>query len=192
VPFAERAHLGLAEVRMHLDLVDGGYDRGLVQQRGEVLDHEVADTDRADLTVGEQRLQRPVCLQGLAELAGQRLVQDQQVDLVDAEFAGALVEAVQGFVVAVVADPDLRLEEDLGPVEAGFGDGLADMAFVAVGGGDVDVPVAGRQRRLDGGAGLVGRGLEDAEAQRGHLDAVVQPQQWGGTHDVVPFTRLRG
>jgi hypothetical protein len=36
-------------------------------------------------------------------------VQDQQVDLVDSELAGAFVEAVQGLVVAVVADPDLGL-----------------------------------------------------------------------------------
>jgi hypothetical protein len=49
----------------------------------------------------------PVGLQGRLKVRGQRLVQDQQVDLVDSELAGALVEAVQGLVVAVVADPDL-------------------------------------------------------------------------------------
>ena len=66
------------------------------EQGGEVVDHEVADPDRADLPVGEQRLQRPVRLQGRLELRRQRLVQDQQVDLVDAELAGALLEPVQG------------------------------------------------------------------------------------------------
>jgi hypothetical protein len=39
-------------------------------------------------------------------------VQDQQVDLVDAELAGALVEGVQRLVISVVADPDLGLQED--------------------------------------------------------------------------------
>jgi hypothetical protein len=34
-------------------------------------------------------------------------VQDQEVDLVDAELAGALLEAVQRLVVSVVADPDV-------------------------------------------------------------------------------------
>jgi hypothetical protein len=34
-------------------------------------------------------------------------VQDQQIDLVDAELACALVEGVQRLVVAVVGDPDL-------------------------------------------------------------------------------------
>jgi hypothetical protein len=43
------------------------------------------------------------------------LVQDQQVDLVDPELAGAFFKAVQGLVVAVVADPDLGLQEDLRP-----------------------------------------------------------------------------
>ena len=46
-------------------------------------------------------------------------MQDQQVDLVDAELAGALVERVQGLVVAVVADPDLGLDEHLVAVEPG-------------------------------------------------------------------------
>jgi len=67
-----------------------------------------------DLAVAEQRLQRQVRRQRLVELRRQRLVQDQQVDLVDAELARALVEAVQGLVVAVVADPDLGLQEDVG------------------------------------------------------------------------------
>jgi hypothetical protein len=56
-----------------------------------VLDHEVADTDRADLAVSEQRLQGLVGIQGPVERRRQRLVQDQQVDLVDTELAGALL-----------------------------------------------------------------------------------------------------
>jgi len=59
-------------------------------------------------------------------------VQDQQVDLVDAQLAGALVMRVQRLVVAVVADPDLRLDEDLRPVEAGPSQRLTDLPLVAV------------------------------------------------------------
>ena len=110
-----------------------------------MVDHEVADPDRADLAVGEQGLQGPVRLQGRLELRRQRLVQDQQVDLVDAELAGALLEAVQGLVVAVVADPDLGLHEHLGAVQVRRGDRFADLPLVAVRGGGVDVPVAGLQ-----------------------------------------------
>ena len=76
---------------------------------------------------------------------GQRLVEDEQVDVVDAELAGALVEGVEGLVVAVVADPHLGLDEHVVAVDAAAADGVADAAFVAVGGGGVDVAVADAQ-----------------------------------------------
>ena len=117
---------------MHLDLVDGGHDVGALQQRVEVVGHEVADADRAHLAVGEQRLQRPVGVERPVEGRRERLVQEQQVDLVDAELGGALVERVQRGVVAVVADPDLRLDEDLVAVDAGAADPFADLALVDV------------------------------------------------------------
>src|SRR3954466_5916309 len=100
-------------------------------------------------------------------------MEDEQVDLLDAELARTLLEAVQRLVVAVVGDPDLRLDEDVGAVEARGADRLADLALVAVGGGGVDVAVAGGQRGLDGG-GLLRRALKDAEAERGNGDAVVE------------------
>jgi hypothetical protein len=94
-------------------------------------------------------------------------VEDQQLDLVDAELAGALLEGVEGLVVAVVVDPDLGLDEDLGPVDPGCGDRFADLALVGRGGGGVDEPVAGVEGGADGIAGLVRWGLEDAEAEGG-------------------------
>jgi len=114
---AEGLDVRLGEVRMLLDLVDRGDDRGPVEQSGEVVDHEVADADGADLAVGQQRLQAAIGLKRSLEGRGQRLVQDEQVDLLDAELARALLEAVQRLVVAVVGDPDLRLDEDVGAVE---------------------------------------------------------------------------
>jgi hypothetical protein len=59
-------------------------------------------------------------------------MQDQQVDLADADLLGALLETVQRLVVPVIADPDLGLDEHLGPVDAGPGDRLADLTLVAV------------------------------------------------------------
>ena len=88
----EVLHVSLLEVGVALDLVDRRHHGGAVEERGEVLDHEVADADRADLAVGEQRLQGTVGLQGPVERRRQRLVQDQQVDLLDAELTGALLE----------------------------------------------------------------------------------------------------
>jgi hypothetical protein len=61
-----------------------GTTRRPFEQRREVIDHEVADPDRAVLAVGEQRLQGAVGLHGPVERRRQRLVQDQQVELLDA------------------------------------------------------------------------------------------------------------
>ena len=70
-------------------------------------------TPIAYLAVSQQLLQGTVGLQGPLERRRERLVQDQQVDLVDAELPGAFLEAVQRLVVSVVADPDLGLQKDL-------------------------------------------------------------------------------
>ena len=110
----ERLHPGLLEVGVQLDLVDSGSDLGLVEQLRQVFDHEVADADGPDLAVLQQRLQPSVGLKRLVEAGRQRLVQGQQVDLVDTQLAGALVEGVQRLVIAVVADPDLGLQKDRG------------------------------------------------------------------------------
>ena len=101
----------LLEVRMDLDLVDGGHDGGFIQQAPEVLGHEVAHANRAHLAVSEQLLECSVGLERQIEAARQRLMQEQQVEAVDAKLADALVKRVQRGLVAVVADPDLRLEE---------------------------------------------------------------------------------
>jgi hypothetical protein len=45
-------------------------------------------------------------------------VQDEQIELIDSQLARALVERVQGLFVAVVADPDLGLDEDFRAVDA--------------------------------------------------------------------------
>ncbi len=161
---------------MDLDLVHGRHHGSTVEQGGEVVDHEVADPDRSHLPVGEQRLQGAVGLQGRLELRGQRLVQDEQVDLVDAELAGALLEPVQGLVVAVVADPDLGLQEHLGPVQVRLRDCFPDLPLVAIRGGGVDVAVAGLQGRRDRIPGLIGRSLEHAKTEGGQGDVVVQRQ----------------
>ena len=56
---------------------------------------------------------------------------------------------------------------------------VADLALVAVGGGGVDVPVADGEGRLDRADRLVGRRLEDAEAEHRQLDVVVQREGGG-------------
>jgi hypothetical protein len=104
-------------------------------------------------------------------------MEDQQVDLLDAQLSGALVERMQRLVISVVADPDLCFHEHVGAVKAGAVDRLADLALVAVGGGGVDVPIPGVECSAHGVTGLVGGCLEDTEAEGRQLDAVVQGQE---------------
>jgi len=40
-------------------------------------------------------------------------VQEQQIELIHSQLAGALVERMQGRVVAVIADPHLRFDENV-------------------------------------------------------------------------------
>ncbi|GAB3285069.1 hypothetical protein GCM10027456_80320 [Kineosporia babensis] len=96
--------------------------------------------DGPDLALGQQPLQRLVCLDRALEPVGGGLVQDQQVDLLDPELAGGLVESVQSSLEAVVADPDLGLDEDFRAIDAGSPQTFADLTLVAVGSGGVDVP----------------------------------------------------
>ena len=158
-------HLTLLKIGMHLDLIHRRHHRGLLQQPGQVLDHEVADPDRADLPVAEQALQPPIGLQRRPELRRQRLMQDQQIDLVDTELAGTLLEPVQSLVVAVVTDPDLGLHEHLGAVQTSGRDPLTDLPLIAVRGRGIDVAVAGLQRNRDRIAGLLRRGLKHPKTQ---------------------------
>jgi hypothetical protein len=154
---------------------------------------EVAHAYGAHLAVGEQFLECPVGVEREIEAARQRLMQQQQVEFVDAELARALVERVQRGVVAVVADPDLRLEEHLVAGDARAADAFADLSLVGVGGGRVDMTVAEVEGFLDRGGRDVGRGLEDAEPDGGHRDAVVQLQGGGCCRGHRPvFLSCRG
>jgi hypothetical protein len=89
------------------------------RRRGLVV---VADPDCPDLAVGDQLLQGPVGVDRQVERRRQRPVQDEQVDGVDAQLRRAPLEPVQGLVVPVITDPDLRLTKDL----VRGGPGLAD------------------------------------------------------------------
>jgi hypothetical protein len=54
-------------------------------------------------------------------------MEDEQIDAVDAELDRALVKRVQSFVVAIVGDPDLGLDEDLRRIEPRTTNALADL-----------------------------------------------------------------
>src|SRR3954449_4930504 len=96
-----------------------------------------------------------------------------------------------GTVLSGVGDPELGGDEQLVARDAAGGDGTADGCLVLVGGGGVDVPVAGSEGVGDGLLGLLGRHLVDAEAEDGHLNAVVK-REGGDLGGHVAFLFRRG
>ena len=177
VELAERL---LGEERVQLDLVDRRNDARAADQVLEMAFAEVRDADRASATVGQHLLDRCVRGDRAVEVARDGMVEQEEVDVVEAESAQAAVEPCERLFVAVVADPQLRGHEDVVAVDAGAADAFADLALIAVGGGGVEQPVAARDRCLNGADGLSGRALEDAEAESGQFDAVVQRDTRGG------------
>src|SRR2546427_4236712 len=139
-----------------------------------MLWHEVAYSDRPDTAVGEKRLERAVGVDREIKLAGQRLMKDEQVELLDVELARALVASVEGLVVTVIADPHLRLDEDVRAVDARAANRRTDLALIEVSSGGIDEAVTGRQGALDGGLRLFIGDLEDTKAEAWHYDAIVQ------------------
>ena len=109
-----------------------------------------------------------------AVLAGHRPVDQVEVDVVEAEPAEARLEGRQRRLVALLGVPQLGGDEEVLAGESRGGDRRADALLVAVGGGGVDMAVAGVERLLDHLLGVLGRHLEDAEAELGDLDAVVE------------------
>ena len=88
-----------------------------------------------------------------------------------------LPERLEGRVAALLGVPELGRDEDLLARDPRGGDRGAHAALVAVGGGGVDVAVAGGKRFLDDPLGVLGRDLEDAEPELRDLDAVVERQR---------------
>jgi hypothetical protein len=114
------------------------------------------------------------------------LVDQVQIQVVEAEPGQRLGEGSLGAVLAAVLDPQLGGDEQLVPRDAAGGDGPADGLLVVVGLGGVEVAVADGEGVADRLGGLVGRDLEDPEPQDRQLDAVVE----GDEAHPTPSVRL--
>jgi hypothetical protein len=144
-----------------LDLVDGGCDLVVFDQVDEPVAIEVCDTDRADQTFALQVLHRAP----RAVVVAERLVDQIQVDVVEAEPLQRSLEAAPCLHLAGVLCPELGRDEQLLARNATRGDRPADGLLVAIRGGGVERAVAGPERLRDDLFGLLGRNLEDAEAE---------------------------
>ena len=154
-----------------------------------MIGHEVADANRAHLAVSEQFLEGSVCVEREIETARQRLVQEEQVETINAKLARALVEGVQRGVGTVVANPNLRFEEYVSAGDARPADVRVafqpDQVLVEVTDEGVEPAVADNQQMLSGrfagrsdphirGSGIAGM-RERVAAAGGELDAGPRP-----------------
>src|SRR5439155_11272965 len=109
----------------------------------EVVDLEVRDTDRPGATVPLELLERLPRRHEVAVVERrERPVDEEQIDVVEAERGQRAVERGARVVGAVEAVVELARDEDLASVEAEGANRLADAALVAVHLRGVDIPVA--------------------------------------------------
>jgi hypothetical protein len=177
----ERAELVLYEVRVDLDLVHRRGDLRGGEDVAQVVRLEVGDADGLRPAAGVDLLHDGPPLDVVAH-RGQRPVDEEQVEVVEAHVRQALVERAQDVIALLPVVVQLAGHEDLAAVQAGLTHRLPDLLLVAVHLRGVDVPVAD----LQGGPGRLGRvgglDLEDAEAELRDLDAVVEPDGGHGCH----------
>ena len=106
------AQLGLLEVRVQLDLVDGRQLLGLALEPLEVLDAEVGDADRARVALLLDPFEGAPGVE-VAVLARHRPVDQVEVDVVHPEPPQAALAGRQRRVVALLGVPQLGRDEDL-------------------------------------------------------------------------------
>src|SRR5437870_11290204 len=150
----------LVVVRMNFDLIDRRHVRHSRQKGLKVRCAEVGHPDGTDAAFREQVLGGSVGVDGAVEVLWKRLVQQVQVDRVEPELSHADLEAVKRSVVPVVADPQLGLDEQLGPFDAAGRDGRAYLALIQVRGRRVNQAVADADGLLRRRLGDIGWSLE--------------------------------
>src|SRR4029450_9226974 len=129
------------EERVGLDLVDRRGDVVVVDQVDQPVGVEVGDRDRLDEPLLLQLLHGPPG----AVVVPEGLVDQVQVEVVEAEPGQRLLEGSLGAVLAAVVDPQLGAGQRLVPSDAAGGDGSADglLGLVRLGGVEAAVAAGG-------------------------------------------------
>ena len=178
------------EVRIQLDLIDGGNDVGPVDQVLQVPRLEIGDADGAYAAFGQEFFSHLVGRDSRSKVRGQRPMQQVQVDVIQPKPPQARLERAPRRLIAIIGHPQLRGDEDLASRDAGAPDSFTDLTLVVVRSSRVDKPVATGDRRFNGVSGLRRRRQEDSEPERRHFDAVVQRDEWTGCGHALSLSRL--
>src|ERR687887_1260482 len=113
----------VVEVRMELDLVDRGHDITFGRQAFQMVDLEVRDSDRAGPAVAVELLHRLPRRHEIAVIERwERPVDQEEVDVVEAELGERLVDRTAGVVGPVKAVGQLARYKDVVAVEPGGAD----------------------------------------------------------------------
>src|SRR5450755_562788 len=135
--FVVRTSIDSRNRRVELDLVDGRNDVGVLAQPVEVRGPEVRDTDRPRLARSHQLLERLPRVDVQVTLR-QRPVDQDQVDIVEAQPAQRLVEPADCPASALKLAVELGRDEQLFATHAGSLDACTDCGFISVSDGGVE------------------------------------------------------
>ncbi|MNS69628.1 hypothetical protein D3C72_1029450 [compost metagenome] len=163
-------HHRLVEIGVVFDLV--GHDRSLgkLHRLGHQRRIEVGDADMAHLAGLPHLVQR-------SDLFGKRdrvvrPMQQQQVDIIGLQLFQAFIDGGEEGLVLVVLDPDLGGEKHLAACNARSSNGFADLGFVAVDLGGIDMAKTGLQRMRNDAQDIGAGNAEGAEAERRDRSAI--------------------
>ena len=107
-----------------------------------------------------------------AEHIAERLVEQQQVDVVGLQLAQRILDRRARGALAEMLDPHLGGKEDIAAVDARGSDGRAHLLFVEIALRRIDMAIPYLERVAHAALALVLRHLVHAVAQLGHLHAV--------------------
>ena len=177
---ARLQQVALEEKGRELDLVDRRAYVGPPQQSGKVAIGVVAHADRPRSSLLQDALQGPPAV---VPLLRDGPVDQVQIDIVEAQSLQTAIEGSQRRVVPLVAVPQFGRHEHLSARHSTLPHSRAHVLLVAVEMSRVDMPVARLERPQDRLPALPAGGRPpDAEAERRHLDAVVESDDLHGCH----------
>ncbi len=163
----------LLEPGMQLDLVDDGRHAGFADDPLQMVLVEIRNADRLD-AAGLPELDQRLPGLGIFVLAGHRPVDQEQVDLLDAELVHRHVEGAQRRIALVRTVAQLGRDEQFASRHAGAADRLSDPLLILVALGGIDQAIAGLDPQPTASAVMSLVDLPHAKAELGNGGAVVQ------------------